>query len=328
MSKQANPALIGLFIVMGLALGVAGLLLFGSSRLFTRSYRYVVYFNSSLNGLNEGAPVKYRGVTIGTVERVMIRFNQATNDTGMPVVIQIRDDLIRKRWVGPVSVHDFEHLDYEVRRGLRASLETESLVTGVLYVSLEVFQNPPPPVYHQLKKTYPEIPTRPNDIQRLMNNLARIDLNDLVERLNALITRIDFAVDRLNAAQVGESLTNLLTSLNRVVNSPDLTNSLAELTVTIAQYRRLAEKIQDQVDPLADNINDTLTRAGATLAQIQAGMQNLRGLLDPDSPLRNELAIALDQLGQAAQSIAALTDYLQAHPNALITGRRASPHTP
>mgnify|MGYP006349464133 CR=1 FL=1 len=69
MSKKANPTSIGLFIFVGLGLGVAGVLLFSSSRLFTRTAERVLYFNSSLNGLNEGAPVKYRGVTIGAVVR-------------------------------------------------------------------------------------------------------------------------------------------------------------------------------------------------------------------------------------------------------------------
>ena len=76
MSKKINTTSIGLFIVVGVALGVIGLLLFSSSKLFSRSEEIIVYFDSSLNGLDEGAPVKFRGVTIGSVKRVMIRFNQ------------------------------------------------------------------------------------------------------------------------------------------------------------------------------------------------------------------------------------------------------------
>ena len=56
-----------------MALGVTGLLLFSSSKLFTQTRDSIVYFNESLNGLNEGAPVKYRGVTIGSVKRVMVQ---------------------------------------------------------------------------------------------------------------------------------------------------------------------------------------------------------------------------------------------------------------
>ena len=66
MSKKINTTSIGLFIVVGIALGVIGLLLFSSSKLFSRTDEMIAYFDNSLNGLNEGAPVKYRGVTIGS----------------------------------------------------------------------------------------------------------------------------------------------------------------------------------------------------------------------------------------------------------------------
>jgi paraquat-inducible protein B len=328
MSTKANPTSIGLFIVAGLALGVAGLLLFGSSRLFTRTLRCVAYFDNSLNGLNEGAPVKYRGVTIGSVERVMIRFNQATNDTAMPVIIEIRDDLIRKRWVGPQPFRNLDDLNDEVRRGLRASLEIESLVTGILYVSLDLLHDPLPPVYHQLEPTHQEIPTRPTDIQELMRNLTRLDIAGLSEKLSLLITRIDTTVDRLNLSEISNGMTNLMASLNRVVTSPDLTNSLAGLKSTLDQYRLLAQTVQDRVDPLADSLTNSLAEASEALIQIQTGVRTLSGLLAPDSSLRNDLTLALEQLAGAAQSISALADFLQHHPNALITGRQARQYKP
>src|SRR5580765_7049217 len=97
MSKKANPTYIGLFIVAGLALGVCALVIFSSSRLFTRTREFILYFSDSLNGLNEGAPVKYRGVTIGSVKKVMIHYNQATNDYAMPVLIELQENLLRER---------------------------------------------------------------------------------------------------------------------------------------------------------------------------------------------------------------------------------------
>jgi len=97
MSQKPNPTAIGLFIVVGVALGVTGLLLFSSSKLFTKTRDLIVYFDGSVNGLNPGAPVKYRGVTIGSVKRVMAHFNQAAEDNAMPVIIEIEEKLIRER---------------------------------------------------------------------------------------------------------------------------------------------------------------------------------------------------------------------------------------
>lgn len=322
MSKKANPTSIGIFIFIGLLLGVCGLLLFTSSKLFTPTAKFIVYFESSLSGLNEGAPVKYRGVTIGSVSRVMIRFNQAANDPAMPVIIELRQDLIRRRLEGATLFKSVRHLDEQVRKGLRASLETESLVTGVLYVDLEVESSPPPAVYHQLKPVYIEIPSRPTEIQALMKNLAKLDINGLTQNLNSLITKIDTVLDRMKLNELTGSLTNFLNSANRVVGNPELTNAFTSLNETLQEYRLLGAKVNHRVDPLADGLTNTLEQLNRTLAQTRGGMQNFRDLLAADSSLRNELNVTLSQLAEAAQSVSTLADYLHKYPNSLLTGRK------
>src|SRR5215471_4628728 len=77
LSQKANPTTIGLFIVVGLGLLLGGLLLFSSGKWFRTTEKYIVYFDTSLQGLEAGAPVKYRGVTIGRVVEVLIAHNQA-----------------------------------------------------------------------------------------------------------------------------------------------------------------------------------------------------------------------------------------------------------
>jgi phospholipid/cholesterol/gamma-HCH transport system substrate-binding protein len=144
MSKKINTTCIGLFIVTGVALGVIGLLLFSSSKMFSKTRNLIVYFNDSLNGLNEGAPVKYRGVTVGSVKQVMIHFNQATNDNAMPVILEIQDKLVRQRLGDAAGMlfyartTDDRVRQERIKQGLRASLQTESLVTGVLYVDVRI----------------------------------------------------------------------------------------------------------------------------------------------------------------------------------------------
>jgi len=328
MSKKANPTVIGLFMVIGLALAVGALLLFSSSRLFTSTQECVVYFDSSLNGLSEGAPVKYRGVTVGSVKSVRLRLNQATNDFSMPVIIEIQDNLLRARLGEDVSLKDVNQVAADVERGLRATLETESLLTGVLYVNLETIPGSPPPRYHQIKPVYPEIPSEPQKIQQLIKNLARLDINGLEEKISTLTTNLSATLNSLNAREMSQQITNLLASLNRLVALPDLTNTLAALPGTLAQYRLLAEKLNHRVDPLADEVTNTLAQAAAALSQLRGGAQNLRSMLAPDAPLRGDLSLALEELASAAQSISALADFLRAHPNALLTGRQTSNQKP
>jgi paraquat-inducible protein B len=328
MSQKPNPTSIGLFIVIGAALGVTGLLLFSSSKLFTRTRDCIVYFNDSLNGLNEGAPVKYRGVTVGSVKRVMVRFNQATNDYTMPVIIEIEEKLIRERMGEPIEVFTDRSLEERIKLGLRASLQAESLVTGVLYIEVRPNPHAPPPVFHQLEKRFPEIPTEPTQIQELFNNLASLDIKGIETNVNALLVKLDTVLSRLDMVAVNAGITNALSSIGRLVSSPEITNSLIAARATLDQYRSLGEKLNSRVDPLAESITNSLAEANGTLAQLRGAADNLRNMLRPDSQLRTDLDQLLQQLAGTAESISTLVEFLKQHPNALITGREILPKKP
>lgn len=321
MSKKANSTAIGLFIVVGVALGVIGLLLFSSSKMFSRTSDGIVYFNESLNGLNEGAPVKYRGVTIGSVKRVMVHYNQVTNDYAMPVIIEVQEKLIQERLREHLEAFTEASIAERVKRGLRASLQTESLVTGVLYIDMRYSPNAPPPVYHQLEKRYPEIPTEPTRIQQLFNNLASLDIQRIETNANALLLRIDAKVDSLQVGELQNGITNLLGSLNRLVSSSEITNDLEAVRTTLNEYRLLAEKLNGRVDPLADSLTNSLAEAKDALRQMRGAVENVRTMLAPDSPVLDRLELALQQFGDAAQSISTLAEFLNGQPNALIAGR-------
>jgi paraquat-inducible protein B len=329
MSKKVNTASIGLFIVTGLALGVTGLLLFSSSKMFSKTVDVIVYFNDSLNGLNEGAPVKFRGVTIGSVKRVMIQFNQATNDFAMPVLLEIQENLLRER-LGDAAASVFGEgvLRDHVEIGLRASLQTESLVTGVLYVEIRPNPNAPPPVFHQLVNRYPELPSEPTQIQQLFNNLATLDIKSIEQNLNALLVKLDRTVSSLSVAEINTGITNLLASLDRLATSTELTNALAGVRPTLEEYRRLGEKLNQSVEPLAGGVTNSLAEANRALAEFRGAAENLRAFLAPASPVRHDLDQALAQLAGAAQSIAALADFLKQHPNAILTGRQLPARQP
>src|SRR6516164_4973921 len=95
--KQVNPTALGLFLVVGLAFAVGGVILFSSGTIFHPVVKDVLYFDGSLKGLEVGAPVKFRGVTIGKVEQILIRHNQAREDFAMPVIIAIDKKLAQSK---------------------------------------------------------------------------------------------------------------------------------------------------------------------------------------------------------------------------------------
>jgi phospholipid/cholesterol/gamma-HCH transport system substrate-binding protein len=318
MSKRANPTAIGLFFVVGVALGVAGLLLFSSRSHFRPKQMDILYFDASLKGLSPGAPVKFRGVTIGSVVEVLIRHNQSTNDFSMPVIIAIDKKLAQSKSDEELEIGSRAKLDQLIRQGMRGRLDADSLVTGVLYVALDIVPDAPPPVFHQLTPEYHEIPTVPSEVQRLLGNLAHLDVRGLSEKLNSLLTRLDASLSELKMTEINAGLTNLLRSAGHLITSLDLTN----LTETVDQARTLLQRIDGRVDPLADSVTNTLSDAQKTMADLRVGVRNIADLLAPDSAFRPNLMHALEQLSDASRAVADLAEFLERNPNALLTGKK------
>lgn len=103
MSKQVSPVLIGAFVLGAVAVLVLGVLVFGGQQWFAPRNRVIVYFDSSVNGLSIGAPVKLKGVTIGKVSDVLVEYDKANNKVLTPVVMEV--DLDRVTDVGRSGRH-------------------------------------------------------------------------------------------------------------------------------------------------------------------------------------------------------------------------------
>lgn len=322
MSKKANPTSIGLFLILGLALGLASVIVFSSRTAFHPQQKEILYFNASLKGLNPGAPVKLGGVTIGSVLEVLIRHNQASNDFCMPVLIAIDKKVAQAKSDEALQIGSQNKLDQLIHQGFRGRLDAESLVTGVLYVDLAIVPDAPPPVFHQLAPEYHEIPTMPTDVQQLLANLAHFDVAGLSDKLNRLLARLDTSLSQLDVAQINAGVTNLLGSANRLVTSDDLTNSLAVLRQTLVHADTLVRRIDGRIDPLADGVTNTLYDAQKTMAGLRVAIRNVTDLLDPDSPLRPDLTQALEELSNAGRSVADLAEFLKRNPQVLLTGRK------
>jgi paraquat-inducible protein B len=247
----------------------------------------------------------------------------------MPVICAIEEELVRER-MGEGSAEFFlsQAMEERIQAGLRASLQTESLVTGVLYIDVRFNPKAPLPVFHQVEKIHPEIPSEPTQIQELFENLASLDMKSLQTNLNGLILRLDHTIAELNAPEINRGITNLLCSLNALVTASDITNALAGIRPTLDQYRELGAKVTSKIDPLSDSITNTLAQAERALVQMQGAGENLRLMLAPDSRIPNDLDLALEHLAGAAQSISALAEFLREHPNALVAGRQLPSRKP
>lgn len=328
MSKKANPTVIGVFIVTGVVLLVTGLIVFSAGNLFSKKHTYIAYFEGSMKGMNKGAPVQIKGVPIGSVLDIYIHHNQRDEDRAMAVVFEVDEKLLQDKTDRMMRLDDPKQLQHLIDKGLRARLDAASIVTGVLMVQLDFLKDPPPPVYHQVRKQYREIPTAPTDIQMLLQNLARLDIQGITDKLNSILDRVDTSLSQLNVASINAGLTNVLDSIDRTIGSAEFTNSIASLHRTLDDFGSLARKLEGRVDPLAGGVTNTLAEVNAAVTELRNAIHGLSTMVAPDSPLQSELNTALQQVGGAARSLSELAEFLKRNPNALITGRNPPQEKP
>ena len=144
MNKKISPTLIGAFVVGAVALLVIAVIAFGSGRLFRETKEFVLYFDGTVNGLHVGAPVKFKGVEIGSVKDILLQLDGDSEVNKIPVIIEIDLKKLTARGASGVLVEKQEAFQKAiVEQSLRAQLQTESMVTGVLYVGFDFFPGAP-----------------------------------------------------------------------------------------------------------------------------------------------------------------------------------------
>jgi paraquat-inducible protein B len=303
MRSRRHAAAIGAFVLGGLALVVAALVTWGSGRLFRETVKYVCYFDGSVEGLEVGAPVKVRGVTIGKVLRVQIRYRQAPDDDRIPVFIEL--DV--KRLVGLGGARpDSDVMPALVARGLRARLESQSLVTGTLFVNFGIFADSPVRLSELAPAGgFPEVPTVPSRLTEL----------------SASVTAIVSNLERTDIAAMVQSIAEAAGSIERLAGNPKLPQALAELEATLNAYSKLGSHIDANVEPLLAELKLAVVDARKALVGLDGAAGATSRLVAPEAPLSVRLSDALGEVSRAADAVRELADYLQRNPNSLLVGK-------
>lgn len=283
MSKKPSATVVGVFILCGALLMVAAVMIWGSGRLFEHRYKYVCYFPGSVFGLNVGAAVRYRGVPVGQVTGLRIRYEQPAGDRRLPVFIEINEKRLRE--LGRDGQRTSAIIPSLIDGGLRARLELESLVTSQLYVNLDMFPDSPIERVHA-QRGYPEIPTIPTAIEEATKSISGV-LAELKEA---------------DLAGTARSLASTIEGLNRLVNTPSIAHALKELPSTVASIRQLVQTADNTVGRVGQELQSTVGARGPVVADFQ------RALVD---------------VQRAAQAVRRLAEFLERNPNALIVGKKA-----
>lgn len=334
MSKRANPALIGAFVIGALVLLVVAVLLFGGAELFVDKQKAVAYFPGSVKGLRTGANVTFRGVRVGYVEDIKIQTDVNTLESQIQVKMELLPDALVFTEQGRVldearQVQQAKSLSTQeiVDAGLRAQLNVESFVTGQLLIDLD-FHPETPPLYRAEDPPYTEIPTVPSDIQAVIDKLQRfiadlqnVDIEGIATEVNSILRGID---ELANSTDIRESLAGL----NRIINDRDtqelagsLSAALADARGALQDARALLQNADARIAPLMDELMPAVEKLDDALAAGESALANASDQIKGDTELAYNLSTTLDELRLAARSLRIFLDYIERNPEALIRGK-------
>ncbi len=329
MSRKANPAVIGAFVLGAVAIAVGGLFFFGGGKFFRTTETYVAFFDGSLKGLEVGAPVTFRGVRIGSVKDISVVYDVDTSELSIPVIFDIDlDRLIVQGDVTNVRESDDEDRDVLIERGLRAQLQMRSMVTGQLAVNLDFFPNSKP-VLRGGYRSYEEYPTVPSEVEKLRDIAEKLvtQLQDI--KVEEIVDDVRDVLQSMKEVVSSDELKNAVAGADRLINSPDLQASVKKLRsaldsaeAAMESVRHLADNADENIVPLAEGLRVASDDLGSLLDQAARVLTSVEASLDEDSDLRVRTLNAMEQVAAAARSVRILSEYLERHPEAIVRGKK------
>lgn len=302
MSRRANPAVVGGFVLAGLAVLVAGVLVLGGGRLFKRTERYLVFFQGSVNGLAVGSQVKVAGVPVGQVLEIDAMVDAQSWTVLTKTVVEVDPARLTLRGLREGE----QRIPYQdlLEHGIRARLEMQSLLTGQLYVELS-FR---PDTEARLVGTdprYPEIPSLPTTVQEIeaqvrqaLAKLAELPLEDIMKNLDAA-----------------------LAGVGRLVNDPSIPRALANLDAALADAQKAMQGISQLSQRATGEIVPVAKAATATLDDARRSIDEVRVTLGARSPLAYQISTTLKELDRTLEAVRLMAQEIERNPSSLVFGR-------
>jgi len=323
MSRRPNPTRIGLFLLGALIIVIVGTAILASATWFQQRTMFISFFPESVNGLADGAPVKFQGVPVGTVKAINIRIDQRDNSFQVPVEFDI--DL--RRLTTPsgtyVNLADTLIMRQQIDQGLRAQLQMESMVTGVLYLELSYRADSTPPRLEAQKK-YLEIPTSPSLMAALGGGAGSLlaEIMRILDRVNNMLADVNMREINLAVVQSAKAVEQLVKTPELRATLRQLPAATAQLNRTLAEAEKLAARAGGAIDPMQTQLTGVSTEAIATLQALRKTLDETHGLLSADTGPGYALTEALSSMRQAADALRLLIASLEQNPDMLIRGKK------
>jgi paraquat-inducible protein B len=302
MSDKPQQVATGAFVMGALLIAIVTLLYLAGSG-FSNKERFVMVFDSAAKGLNIGAPLALRGIQVGQVTGVNVVIDADTAEVF--VVVEAEIDVDRIHYRGSPGVVEPADL---VERGLRAQLNMQSLVTGLLYIEMDFHPGSEIKLV-DIDSPLPQFPTTPTNLEQLAKKLSEFNIEALAEKLE----KISEGVESLLGS---EELQQLPANLNQTLVT--ITELGAQVQEQLAHSGPRLDAVLEQTSSAISNANTELTEATDAF---QESMQQLDKLLSNDSATIYQLNKALNEVSKASRSLRQLANTLENQPEALLKGK-------
>jgi paraquat-inducible protein B len=327
---KISPSVVGIFVIGAILLIIVALLSFGSVNFFSKPQRFLVYFDESIHGLDLGSSVKLRGVRVGRVADLSVRYNAATNKSDVAVICEFNRNMIIDDQGKPIDVSARSELQAMVDHGLRAQLGVVGLATGLLFVELDFYDPhqypagaPEPGAKHLV---VPSVPSAISEYQasltEILSDLKRVDFAGVSRNLNATLATANQKLQGLDTARLSEHWVKTADTIQALASDPEIKKAILNLNAAGNDLRSLIAQLNGQVQPTGEKLAQTLDAARKALATFDAAASGAQRFIAAQNGIGEDTNRTMEQLREAAASVQRLADFLERNPNALITGRK------
>ncbi|AQS84743.1 MAG: MlaD family protein [Acetobacter aceti] len=319
----ARQTIVGLFVTGGIALSVLAFIFFGNTNFFSRNTQAVIVFQDSVAGLSVGAPVTFRGVRVGSVDKITLRYDQSTGTPYIPVEITL--DPAQVHVIRDPKSSDHINLREVIDRGLRAEQNVQSFVTGTVSINLDFFPGSPA-VLHPQVTSLREIPTHASAIQKMKETLSDLPLKELVSNVNDAVLSIREVAQKLNVQfpALVDSLQESSRDAQQTLKAATATvkDMQGKLNVTLLDIDRVMQTGNAQLQSRGADLHATLTSATKTADEARKTLENVESIISPRSANRDNLDSALRDIATAAAALRGFASDVERNPQLLLMGRR------
>jgi ABC-type transporter Mla subunit MlaD len=266
-----------LFVLLGVGMLIALTLVFGAGNFNRKSTIVETYVSGSVTGLEVGAPARYRGVKIGSVESIAL--SGPIYERKVPIADQKQYVVIRIKILQneDQSTEDIaSEIDNLVKKNLRARVRAAG-ITGVNYIEFDSLAQAEtyPELEYSWTPKYPVVPSMPSQadmviagIQKALQMTEEVNLTETQQKLNTLISNLNVLVigngkDQKGLMQASKDLSQLINSLNKAVNNKDIEILMEQASNSAIALRQKLHSIEgdsqlsmEQIKQTAEQLND------------------------------------------------------------------------